>query len=147
MDFDEILVLSQKWGELHEIPLTTLTGDVQSQLNTLEHPEVKPLNLNKMSFLNSRSKTFRINHISPPTWRKVFLIENNEVFRSKKKIIYDRHSTVPSIFVGSTIKIYSGTKFHTRFVNRWMVGYKFGEFSWTRKLALYKAKQLKKKKK
>ena len=28
-----------------------------------------------------------------------------------------------------------------------MVGYKFGEFSWTRKLALYKAKQLKKKKK
>ena len=28
-----------------------------------------------------------------------------------------------------------------------MVGYKYGEFSWTRKLALYKAKQLKKKKK
>ena len=28
-----------------------------------------------------------------------------------------------------------------------MVGYKFGEFSWTRKPALYKAKQLKKKKK
>ena len=28
-----------------------------------------------------------------------------------------------------------------------MVGHKYGEFSWTRKLALYKAKQLKKKKK
>jgi len=26
-----------------------------------------------------------------------------------------------------------------------MIGYKFGEFTWNRKLALYKAKQLKKK--
>ena len=28
-----------------------------------------------------------------------------------------------------------------------MVGYRFGEFTWTRKIALYKAKQLRKKKK
>jgi ribosomal protein S19 len=28
-----------------------------------------------------------------------------------------------------------------------MIGFKFGEFTWNRKLALYKAKQLKKKKK
>jgi len=28
-----------------------------------------------------------------------------------------------------------------------MIGFKFGEFTWNRKIALYKAKQLKKKKK
>ena len=100
-----------------------------------------------MSSLLPTKKTFRLNHVAPSTWRKIFLIYNNEVFRPKKKIIYDRHSTIPFLFVGSTIKIYSGSKFHTRVINRWMVGYKFGEFSWTRKLALYKAKQLKKKKK
>ena len=100
-----------------------------------------------MSFLAPRSKTFKINHVASSTWRKVFLICNNDVFRPKKKIIYDRHSTVPRLFVGSVVKIYSGKGFHTRIVNRWMVGFKFGEFSWTRKLALYKAKQLKKKKK
>jgi ribosomal protein S19 len=54
---------------------------------------------------------------------------------------------VPHMFIGSKVKIYAGMRFHSRIVNRWMVGYKFGEFSWTRKLALYKAKQLKKKKK
>lgn len=62
-------------------------------------------------------------------------------------MIYERSSTLPLTFVGSRIRIYSGNKFHTRYVNRWMIGHKYGEFSWTRKLALYKAKQLKKKKK
>lgn len=100
-----------------------------------------------MSFLRASSKSFKINHVAPATWRKIFLICNNDVFRPKKKIIFDRHSTVPSIFIGAKVRIYAGRRFHTRIVNRWMVGYKFGEFSWTRKLALYKAKQLKKKKK
>lgn len=91
-------------------------------------------------------RTARLNYMAPSTWRKIFLIHDNEVFKPKNKVIYDRHSTVPSLFVGSKVRIYSGTKFHTRVVTKWMVGYKFGEFSWTRKLALYKAKQLKKKK-
>lgn len=94
-----------------------------------------------------KNKTFKINHVSPSTWRKIFLIHDNEVFKPKKKIIFDRHSTIPSMFIGSRVRIYAGYRFHSRIINRWMVGYKFGEFSWTRKLALYKAKQLKKKKK
>lgn len=98
-------------------------------------------------FQNNKKKTFKVNHVAPSTWRKLFLIYDNEVFEPKDKVIFDRHSIVPSLFVGYKVKIYAGLRFHTRIVNRWMVGYKFGEFSWTRKLALYKAKQLKKKKK
>jgi len=100
-----------------------------------------------MADFNSHNKTYKLNHTAPSTWRKIFLVHGNEVFRPKKKVIYDRHSTIPSMFIGSKVQIYSGSKFHSRVINRWMVGYKFGEFSWTRKLALYKAKQLKKKKK
>ena len=100
-----------------------------------------------MSVFGESKKTFKLTYAAPSTWRKIFLVYDNEVFRPKEKIIYDRHSTIPMFFVGSKVKIYSGSKFHSRVVNRWMVGYKFGEFSWTRKLALYKAKQLKKKKK
>ena len=100
-----------------------------------------------MASFHPTRKSHKLNYVAPSTWRKIFLIRNNEVFRPKNKIIYDRSSTVPAMFEGSKVKIYSGMKFHTRIVNRWMVGYKFGEFSWTRKLALYKAKQLKKKKK
>jgi ribosomal protein S19 len=99
------------------------------------------------SFKKNNTKSFNINHASPGTWRKIFLIQGNDVFRPKDKVVYDRNSTVPAMFIGSKVKIYSGMRFHTRVINRWMVGYKFGEFSWTRKLALYKAKQLKKKKK
>ena len=95
----------------------------------------------------AKNKTFKFNHVAPSTWRKIFLVHDNEVFKPKDKVIFDRHSTVPSMFVGSKVKIYAGSRFHTRIITRWMVGYKFGEFSWTRKLALYKAKQLKKKKK
>ena len=101
-----------------------------------------------MSTLNFQpKKTFKLNHAAASTWRKIILVHGNEVFRPKDKVIFDRHSTVPAMFVGSKVKIYAGSKFHTRIITRWMVGYKFGEFSWTRKLALYKAKQLKKKKK
>jgi ribosomal protein S19 len=99
-----------------------------------------------MPVLGESKKTFKLTYVAPSTWRKIFLIYDNEVFRPKEKTIYDRQSTIPMFFVGSKVKIYSGAKFHSRIVNRWMVGYKFGEFSWTRKLALYKAKQLKKKK-
>ena len=95
----------------------------------------------------NKSKSFKVNHVAPSTWRKIFLITDNDVFSPKDKYIFDRHSTIPKMFVGSKVKIYAGMRYHSRIVNRWMVGYKFGEFSWTRKLALYKAKQLKKKKK
>ena len=42
------------------------------------------------------------------------------------------------------MKIYSGKRWHIKIINKWMVGFKFGAFSWNRKIALYKAKQLKK---
>lgn len=92
-------------------------------------------------------KTFKLNYVAPSTWRKVFLVSGNDVYKDKGRTVYDRGSTIPLSFVGAKIKIYAGMRFHLRVINRWMVGYKFGEFSWTRKLALYKAKQLKKKKK
>lgn len=64
-----------------------------------------------------------------------------------EKLIYNRASSIPKIFIGYNVKIHSGKSLHNRVVNKWMVGFKFGEFTWNRKLALYKAKQLKKKKK
>jgi len=42
------------------------------------------------------------------------------------------------------MKIYSGQKWQLKKINRWVVGFKFGEFTWNRRVALFKAKQLKK---
>lgn len=92
-------------------------------------------------------KTNKINYVAPGTWRKIFLIKENELHLAKEKIVYDRNSTVPYLFKGTKVSIYTGNRFSNKSINQWLVGFKFGEFTWNRKLALYKAKQLKKKKK
>lgn len=89
----------------------------------------------------------KLNFCSPFFWKKIFLYQNYPVFKASEKKIFSRASIIPKIFLNQTIKIYSGKSWHRRIVNKWMIGFKFGEFTWNRKIALYKAKQLKKKKK
>jgi len=48
--------------------------------------------------------------------------------------IYDRGSIVLNEFVGCHFKIYNGLKFTNVFITENKVGYKFGEFCFTRKL-------------
>ena len=92
-------------------------------------------------------KNNKIKYCSRLLWKKIFLFKKNPVFKFSEKLFYNRSSVIPKIYIGSEIEIYSGKRWHTRFINRWMVGFKIGEFTWNRKIALYKAKQLKKKKK
>ena len=99
------------------------------------------------TFIPAEKKTFKLNRVCASTWRQVFVVCTNPIFLNRTKKIYDRGSSIPSMFVGYKVQVFAGNKFHSRNINRWMVGYSYGEFSWTRKLALYKAKQLKKKKK
>ncbi len=84
---------------------------------------------------------------SPFFWKKIFLYKKYPIFKSAEKKIFSRSSVLPKILINTGIKIYSGYSWHRRVVNKWMIGFKFGEFTWNRKIALYKAKQLKKKKK
>lgn len=86
-------------------------------------------------------------YCSPYIWKKIFLFKQSFVFKGTERNIFNRASVVPYAFVNLPVKIYSGKRWHIRLINEWMVGYKFGEFTWNRKLALYKAKQLKKLKK
>lgn len=91
-------------------------------------------------------KTTKIIYCSAHIWRKVFLYKKNSIFKNSEKYIFDRSSTIPKIFNRTNVKIYNGKKWINRYVNRWRIGFKFGEFTWNKKIALYKAKQLKKKK-
>jgi ribosomal protein S19 len=86
-------------------------------------------------------------YCSPYIWKKIYLFHQSFVFKGTERNIYNRGSVVPFAFVNLPIKIHSGKRWHSRLVNQWMVGFKFGEFTWNRKIALYKAKQLKKLKK
>nr|QCU82619.1 ribosomal protein S19 [Pseudourostyla cristata] len=90
--------------------------------------------------------TIKLLYCAPTIWKKIFLFKKSFVFKAGEKFFHNRSSIIPKIYSYCNIFIYSGKRWHTRFVTPWMVGFKFGEFTWNRKLALYKAKQLRKKK-
>lgn len=92
-------------------------------------------------------KTRHLIFCAPSLWRKLFLFQKNDVFKMKERFIYSRSSTILYPFINNKVKIHSGKKWHYRFLTKWSVGFKFGELTWNRRIALYKAKQLRKKKK
>lgn len=92
-------------------------------------------------------KKIKIKHFGPNLWRSIYLISTNQVYHTREKRIYDRSSTIPLTFINHEILVYSGKRWHTRQINRWMIGFKAGEFTWNRRYALFKAKQLRKKSK
>ena len=90
-------------------------------------------------------KTYKISYSAAGTWRQIFLNQSNEVWGGQDKFIHERSSTIAPMYANTRVHIYTGRGFTIRWVYPWMVGFKFGEFTWNRKLALYKAKQLRKK--
>ena len=91
-------------------------------------------------------KNSKLNYFAPNIWRSMYLISTSQVYHTREKRIYGRGSTIPKVFLYYEILIHSGKRWHSRKVNKWMIGFKAGEFTWNRKYALFKAKQLRKKK-
>ncbi len=89
--------------------------------------------------------------MSRSVWKGFFITKN--VLKKIKKIrknffkIWDRNSSIPSFLIGKTALVYNGKQFHKVFISREKVGYKFGEFSLTRrnfkKVVVNKKKNLK----
>ena len=63
-----------------------------------------------------------------------------------KDFVYNRNEVIPKLLVGKTVLIYNGRDLKRVFINREKVGYKFGEFSFTRKSFDKRLKTKKKKK-
>lgn len=74
--------------------------------------------------------------MSRSIWKKLnidkFLITKKFLTKTQKKI-WSRSSTIPFSLIGKKILIYNGIFFKRLYINREKVGYKFGEFSYTRK--------------
>lgn len=69
--------------------------------------------------------------------------------QSKKfnKVIFSRNSSVPKCFTNSKVFIHKGKGFKKLTVSKHFIGYKLGEFSFTRKPFFYPKKENKKNKK
>ena len=60
---------------------------------------------------------------------KILKNKNRTIIRTKS-----RSSTILNSFIGLTIYIYNGKRFNKLIITEKMVGYKLGEFAFTRKL-------------
>ena len=79
-------------------------------------------------------------------WRKIIIFKKKNVLKRKKFIFYNRSSNVPSCFVNNYFRIYKGNNFRRLYINIYNTGYKFGEFSFTRKPFHFPLKKMNKRK-
>lgn len=74
--------------------------------------------------------------MSRSTWKSSFTEKylNSTKFKTqKKKIVWSRKSTIPELLIGQYVYIHNGKDFLKIFITREKVGFKFGEFAFTRK--------------
>lgn len=72
--------------------------------------------------------------MSRSIWKGPYV--NNSIFKrlkNKKIKIWSRDSTIPYFLLGETVLVHNGQEFKKVVVTREKIGYKFGEFSYTRK--------------
>lgn len=87
---------------------------------------------------------WKLKYLSKSLIRKLFLFKISKI--KARKIILFRSSTIPLSFLGKVWFIHNGLKFNKIKITNFMVGYKFGEFSFTRKSFFFPKKDTKKEK-
>ena len=74
--------------------------------------------------------------MSRSKWKGLFIEKSIIQLNKKKKRklkTYSRSSCIPSFLINKFILIYDGKEFRKCYINREKIGYKFGEFSYSRK--------------
>ena len=85
--------------------------------------------------------------MSRSAWKGMFIAKN--LLKQQKKNFFkmwSRKSSIPNFLLGKTVLVHNGKGFIKVLITREKIGYKFGEFSLTRKYYKKKAETQKKKK-
>lgn len=109
----------------------------------------------------ARSK-WKLSFFSKQVWRSIFFyvykinnksydsesvdyFKENFFYNTEKTTYYNKSSIIPLIFLNKKIKIYKNFNSINLFVNKFKVGYKFGEFVFNKKPFFFVPKVKKKK--
>ena len=65
----------------------------------------------------------------------------NTSFRKERFSLYERASSITPIFIGRTVHIHNGLLFVPISITEQHIGFKFGDFSLTRKRVIHKKKK------
>lgn len=67
------------------------------------------------------------------TFKCAIFLKIKKILKGKNKVIFNKSVNIPKNFLGFKFNVYKGFFFRNFYVNRYVLGYKFGEFSFTRK--------------
>lgn len=90
----------------------------------------------------ARSK-WKLNYFSKHIWRKFFFYKFFYK-RPKTRFVYSRSSQIPNFFLNKFVRIHKGNFSNFLLIDNYNIGYKFGEFSFTRKPFHFPLKKKKK---
>ena len=76
-----------------------------------------------------KRRAFKTPYLGNNTWRQIFLHLSSQVIEEQDKFVHDRASTISPVLVSSKLKIHMGRGYISRYINPFMVGFKFGEFT------------------
>lgn len=88
---------------------------------------------------------WKLIYFSNSVWKKIFLIKRRS-FKKYYKTIYERSSFIPRCFKFLFIKVHKGFFFRKMWAMPYFIGYRFGEFAFTRKPYHFPLKKKKAKK-
>ena len=88
---------------------------------------------------------WKMNKFSTNSFKKILLIKVSKfpVLKGKNKIIFSKYDLIIKNFYNINFLIYKGCFYRKLLINKFIIGYKFGEFSYTRKPFRYMLKSKK----
>lgn len=86
----------------------------------------------------------KINKISKSTFKKALLLKLDNKLVGKNKIIFKKSDKILNLFNNQNFLIYKGCFYRSITINKFLINYRFGEFSYTRKPFRYMLKSKKK---
>lgn len=87
--------------------------------------------------------SWKLNKISKNTFKKILIIKTSKTLKGKNKIIFKKSDYIIKNFININLLIYKGCFYRKLYINKFILNYKFGEFSYTRKPFRYMLKSKK----
>lgn len=72
-------------------------------------------------------------NISASLLKKILIIKTSDKISGKNKIIFKKSDIILKNFISIKLLIYKGYFYRNININKFIIGYKFGEFAYTRK--------------
>lgn len=87
---------------------------------------------------------WKLNYSSKNLFKKILILKINNELKGRNKIIFKKSDRITSNFNNKQLLVYKGCFYRNLIVNKFILGYRFGEFSYTRKPFRYMLKSKKK---